>query len=173
MSRHIVWVWIKKSRKFILQTNDMCTMITWERREWACAVVVTTFTSEHMQSTDEGLSTYKTLMKDSDTQKRVKRGVLQFLLDFYLKVLQRLVMYSLNVCVYMLNKVIIINDAGKKSLKNGKSPEQSSQKVNNSNCSKNWVRMYFIDVDWKWPKYVKKRPLVAFWLLTVWLKWQK
>ena len=108
---------------------------------------MTTFTSEHMQSTDEGLSTYKTLMKDSDTQKRVKRGVLQFLLDFYLKVLQRLVMYSLNVCVYMLNKVIIINDAGKKSLKNGKSPEQSSQKVNNSNCSKNWVRMYFIDVD--------------------------
>ena len=155
MSRHIVWVWIKKSRKFILQTNDMCTMITWERREWASAVVVTTFTREHMQNTDEGLSTYKTLMKDSDTQKTVKRGVLQLLLDFYLKVLQQLVMCSFNVCVYMLNKVIMINDAGKKSLKSEKSPEQSSQKVIYNNCSKNWVRIYFIDVDWKWLRYVQ------------------
>ena len=100
-----------------------------------------------MQNTDEGLSTYKTLMKDSDTQKTVKRGVLQLLLDFYLKVLQQLVMCSLNVCVYMLNKVIMINDAGKKSLKSEKSPEQSSQKVIYNNCSKNWVRIYFIDVD--------------------------
>ena len=86
-------------------------------------------------------------MKDSDTQKTVKRGVLQLLLDFYLKVLQQLVMCSLNVCVYMLNKVIMINDAGKKSLKSEKSPEQSSQKVIYNNCSKNWVRIYFIDVD--------------------------
>ena len=100
-----------------------------------------------MQNTDEGLSTYKTLMKDSDTQKTVKRGVLQLLLDFYLKVLQQLVMCSFNVCVYMLNKVIMINDAGKKSLKSEKSPEQSSQKVIYNNCSKNWVRIYFIDVD--------------------------
>ena len=80
-------------------------------------------------------------MKDSENQKTVSRGVLQFLLDFYLKVLQRLVIYSLDVCVYMLNKVIMINDAGisVKSVKDKKSPEESIQKVN---CSKNWVRIY-------------------------------
>ena len=78
-------------------------------------------------------------MKDSENQKTVSRGVLQFLLDFYLKVLQRLVIYSLDVCVYMLNKVIMINDGGisVKSVKDKKSPEESIQKVN---CSKNWVR---------------------------------
>ena len=86
------------------------------------------------------MSTYETLMKDSENQKTVSRGVLQFLLDFYLKVLQRLVIYSLNVCVFMLNKVIMLNDVGfsGKSVKDKKSSEESSQKVN---CSKNWVRI--------------------------------
>ena len=76
-------------------------------------------------------------MKNSETQKTVERGVFQFLLDFYLNLLKQLVIYSVNVCVYMLNKVIMSNDVlfSVNHLTNKKSNEESSQKVNNNN----WV----------------------------------
>ena len=77
-------------------------------------------------------------MTESQTQKVVERGVLQFLLNFYLKLMQRLVMYSLNLCVYMLNKVINIDiEFSVNRPTNKKSHEESIQKVNN--CSNNWV----------------------------------
>ena len=102
-------------------------MIRWASGESeSCAVVATTFSSEHI-----------TLMKNSETQKTVERGVFQFLLDFYLNLLKQLVIYSVNVCVYMLNKVIMSNDVlfSVNHLTNKKSNEESSQKVNNNN----WV----------------------------------
>ena len=77
-------------------------------------------------------------MKNSETQKAVERGVFQFLLDFYLHLLKQLVIYSVNVCVYMLNKVIMSNDVGfsVNHITHKKSHEESSQKANNNN----WVR---------------------------------
>ena len=77
-------------------------------------------------------------MKNSETQKTVERGVFQFLLDFYLNLLKQLVIYSVNVCVFMLNKVIMSNDVlfSVNHLTNKKSHEESSQKVKNNN----WVR---------------------------------
>ena len=84
-------------------------------------------------------------MKNSETQKTVERGVFQFLLDFYLNLLKQLVIYSVNVCVYMLNKVIMSNDVlfSINHLTNKKSHEESSQKVNNNNWVRKWTFVTF------------------------------
>ena len=130
MSRHFVCVLVTQSRKFILQTTVMCyyDKMGEEREREPCAVVATTFSSEHI-----------TLMKNSETQKAVERGVFQFLLDFYLNFLKQLVIYSVNVCVYMLSKVIMSNDVGfsVNHITNKNSHDVSCQKVKNS--SNNWV----------------------------------
>ena len=130
MSRHFVCVLVTQSRKFILQTTVMCyyDKMGEEREREPCAVVATTLSSEH-----------RTLMKNSETQKAVERGVFQFLLDFYLNFLKQLVIYSVNVCVYMLSKVIMSNDVGLSvnHITNKNSHDVSCQKV--KNCSNNWV----------------------------------
>ena len=103
-------------------------MRRWESQ--LCSVVVTTYTREHIY----------TLMKDAETQKVITEGgMLKFLLDFYLKLMQRLVISSLNFCFYLFSKIMLnIVGVSVDILNNSKSPEELSQKESYSN---NWVRI--------------------------------
>ena len=67
----------------------------------------------------------------------MERGIIKVLLDVYLKLMQRLLVYSLNVCLILLNR-LVDNILGISLLQDR---EKLRDKTNYEEKNSNWVRI--------------------------------